>query len=1200
MKIKSLNKSKLFESLIKYRSGSYPKWASYFLILLVFSAGCSKKSSKLFQLLSEKQTGITFSNDILEDEYFNIISYEYLFNGGGLGIGDFNNDGLQDIFFCGNMVSNRLYLNQGELHFTDITKIAGIGADERWCTGVAVIDINADGWMDLYVCTSYNSSVELRENLLFVNKGLNVNGIPEFIEMAEEYGVNDDGFSSNAAFFDYDNDGDLDLYVLTNFLETGWPNKYRPKNNDGSAISTDRLYRNNGDNSFENVSQDAGILYEGYGLGISILDINRDGWKDIYITNDYLTNDLFYINNQDGTFSNRISNYLKHMGHSAMGHDIADINNDGLPDIYSLDMLPDDNQRLKQMYAGSRFMNNSDNERYGYEYQYKRNMLQLNNGSDIYGNHYFSEIGLLSGAYATDWSWSALLADFDNDGYRDLFVSNGYPRDVTDLDYATSGSRRNMGSSMEEELAMIPDRHIRNYLFKNDGNYTFNDKSKEWGMTDPSYSNGASYVDLDNDGDLDIVTNNINEYASVYQNILYDQNSENSNFHYLRIKLKNKNHKGNGLGTIVYAFVADQILYSEHSVNHGYLSSTDPILHFGLGDHISIDSLWILWPDGFFESKYHIPIDTIFEIEYNPSNLTKGFPKNTAEELTYLFYPVDSTFVVDFVHNQIPFNDFSIQPSIPYQYSQSGPGISVADIDGNNEMDVIIGGNKVQETSIFLQIDGEFSRKRLSGGPNNSQQDRGILLFDADNDGDNDLYLVKGGYSQELTADQYQDKLYINDGNGDFTIHTTALPAMNSNGSCVKAADMDGDNDLDLFIGGNVLPGKYPFSSVSYILRNDSKNGKISFSDQTNSLCKELSNIGVVNDALWTDFDNDNKIDLIVVGDWMPISFFKNEGDLFKNVTEESGIQNEIGWWNSITGGDFDNDGDIDYLSGNLGLNSYYKASSHEPLTLYAADFDNNGTIDPVLTQYMNDIGGGRKAFPLHFKNDISKQIELVNQKLPGYKRYSEATIDSLFTSGELENAVTLEANHFESSFIENLGDGNFKFKALPIEVQFAPVYGILTADLNQDEYLDILLTGNFYGNNPFWGRYDAFNGLVLLNNGENEFTSHNYVKTGFLIQGDAKAIVSLPTSQGKELILVTQNQESIKNLSLKESSASISIDNYAFYAMLEFKNGERRKQEFYFGSSYLSQSARNLLISENIKSYEIYTSSGTILKNQE
>lgn len=1194
MKDKSLRKSKPIEIFKKDKLRSCSNSFLFFLSVSVLLAGCSKDSGKLFQLLPEGLTGITFSNDILEDEYFNIISYEYLFNGGGVGVGDFNNDGLQDIFFSGNMVSNRLYMNQGDLHFTDITKIAGIEAKDRWCTGVAVMDVNADGWMDLYVCTSYNSSSELRENLLFINKGLNSDGIPEFIEMADSYGVNDDGYSTNAAFFDYDNDGDLDLYVLTNFLETDWPNKYRSKKNDGSAISTDRLYRNNGNNTFDNVSQNAGILHEGYGLGISILDINRDGWKDIYITNDYLTNDLFYVNNQDGTFSNNISNYLKHMGHSAMGHDIADINNDGLPDIYSLDMLPEDNQRLKQMYAGSRFMNNSDNEKYGYDYQYKHNMLQLNNGQDVYGNHYFSEIGLLSGAYATDWSWSALLADFDNDGFRDLFVSNGYPRDVTDLDYATSGNRRSMGGSMEEELLMIPDRHIQNYLFKNNGNYTFSDKSEEWGMDAPSYSNGASFVDLDNDGDLDIVTNNINEPASVYQNLLYDQHLKNSDFHYLRIKLKNENHTGNGQGTIVYVFIDDQILYSEHSVYHGYLSSTDPVLHFGLGDHVSIDSLWIFWPDGLFEPKYHIPIDTIFEIEYNPSALTRGFPIIAPDENTYLFKPVDSAIAVNFVHKQIPFNDFSIQPAIPYQYSQSGPGISIADIDGNNEMDIIIGGTKDQGASIFLQKDGVFSRKELLENLNNRQQDRGILLFDADNDGDNDLYLVSGGYSQELTSDQFQDRLYINDGKGNFSINTTALPVMNSNGSCVKAADIDGDNDLDLFIGGNVLPEKYPFPSSSYILRNDSKNGKVLFSDQTDILCRELSNIGIVNDALWSDFNNDNKVDLIVVGDWMPISFFQNEGGIFRNVTQKSGIQNEIGWWNSIAGGDFDNDGDIDYFSGNLGLNSFYKASTQEPITLYAADFDNNGSIDPVITQYMKDISGERKPFPVHFKNDISKQIEFVNQRLPGFKRYSEANIDSLFFSNELENALTLEANYFESSFIENLGDGNFKLKALPKEVQFAPVFGMLTADLNQDNYLDILLTGNFYGNNPFWGRYDAFNGLVLLNNGENEFTPLNYTKTGFLAEGDAKAIVSIPLSTGKEMILITQNQDELKNLSLNKSSDIISIKTYAFYTMMEFENGIKRKQEFYYGNSYLSQSARIFSKPGNVESYEIYSFNGS------
>jgi hypothetical protein len=664
----------------------------FILILLTILSGCSKKQDKLFQLLSPDKTGIRFNNEILEDEYFNIISYEYLYNGAGVGIGDFNNDGLQDIFFSGNMISNRLYLNKGNLKFEDITKISGIDASEKWCTGVAVVDINNDGWQDVYVCASYNANPEIRQNSMFIHNGLNSEGIPTFTEKASEMGIHDDGYSSNAVFFDYDNDGDLDLYVLTNMLDTDFPNKYRPKKDDGTSVTNDRFYKNNGDGSFVNFSDQAGIRYEGYGLGISIVDMNQDGWKDIYITNDYLTNDLLYINNQDGTFSNQISKFTKHMGHSAMGHDIADINNDALPDIYTLDMLPEDNQRLKQMYAGSRFKNNSENEKFGYEYQYKRNVLQLNNGTDAYGNHLFSEIGLFSNAYATDWSWSALLADFDNDGYRDLFISNGYPRDVTDLDYATSGSRRGMRLSMEEELGHIPVRHISNYIFKNTGKYSFSDMSAEWGFDLPSYSNGSAYADLDNDGDLDIISNNINEPVSIYENLLYSGDGIMIDTHYLRIKLKSEGYSSIGLGSVILVYLGDMVIYTDHSTYHGFLSTMDPIIHIGLGNHSVVDSLLIISPDGRCRRMYDIASDQILEVDLNQFEEFGSFPDLYKNDISaYIVKPLTADYKIRHFHKEDPFNDFNMQPTIPYQGSQSGPGISVGDIDGNGEYDVYIG-----------------------------------------------------------------------------------------------------------------------------------------------------------------------------------------------------------------------------------------------------------------------------------------------------------------------------------------------------------------------------------------------------------------------------------------------------------------------------------------------------------------------------
>ncbi len=1162
------------------------------LIHILLLSGCAKKSNKLFNLLPPENTGIGFVNEILEDEYFNIISYEYLYNGAGVGIGDFNNDGLQDIFFCGNMVSNRLYLNTGDLNFQDITRSSGIEASEKWSTGVAIVDINNDGWQDIYVCASYSSVPELRRNMVFLNNGLDNEGLPTFTEKASDMGINDDGYSTNAAFFDYDKDGDLDLYVLTNMLDTDFPNKYRPRKVDGSSITNDRFYRNKGDGTFENYTEQAGIRYEGYGLGISIVDIDQDGWKDIYITNDYLTTDLLYINNQDGTFSERISEYTKHIGHSAMGHDIADINNDALPDIYTLDMLPDDNQRLKQMYAGSRFSNNSDNRKYKYHDQYKRNMLQLNIGADAFGNHLFSEIGLFSNAFATDWSWSALLADFDNDGFRDLFISNGYPRDVTDLDYATSGSRRGMRLSMEEELEDIPVRHIPNYLFKNTGKNSFIDKSAEWGFDLPSYSNGAAYADLDNDGDLDIVTNNINEPASIYENRLYSISEMMHDHHYLRIKLNTNLHSGIGLGFIVTVFKDGQTIYSDHSIYHGFLSTVDPVIHIGLGANDVVDSLHITAPDGRNLKMYNIPADQIIEIRDDQfeNTFTRDGNFVKLDSKAHIFNPVFEDIGVNYIHKEAPFNDFNFQPAIPFQVSQYGPSLSVADLDGNGEYDFFVGGSKNYPGSFYFQVSGKFFGKKLIDEDALLSEDQGSLLFDIEGDGDVDLLIVSGGVEQEINSSTFKDRIYLNDGEGNFTASHNILPENVNPGTCLKGADIDKDGDIDLFIGGGILPGQYPLASQSRILRNDSEINKPKFTDITNSYCPKLLEGMIVKDALWTDFNNDSNIDLILAAEWMPIIVLENQGDHLVDISEETGLKSFSGWWNSLVGGDFDNDGDIDYLAGNHGLNSYYKATIDEPLTAYVSDFDNNGRMDVVLAGFAKDINGSRKNFPVHFRNDLNKQIDMMKKRFPSFKTYSDATIDSLFSEEELMNAKKLMANHLETSYIENLGNRKFKMTALPLKTQFAPVFGMLTGDFNHDQFLDVLIVGNFFGNNPFWGKIDALNGLFLAGKGNGQFEMLEYPHSGFLVPGDAKAIVDIPLNMGENFILVSQNQDSIKTFTSKYSGKMIDLKSNDIYVDIVFPDGSRRKHEFYFGNTYLSQSARLFRLPENVKTYKIHS----------
>jgi enediyne biosynthesis protein E4 len=1096
-----------------------------YICIGILATGCTQKPSTLFQLLSPEKTGIDFRNDVMEDEYLNILSNEYIYNGAGVGIGDFNNDGLPDIFFSGSQVSNRLYLNLGNLKFQDITLIAGVAARDRWSTGVAVVDINSDGWQDIYVCATNHLDPEMRRNMLFIHEGLNEDGIPVFSEQSKKFGVADDGYSTHAAFFDYDNDGDLDLYVLTNFLDTPTPNSYRPKKTDGSAESNDRLYRNNGNGTFTNVTVEAGIVYEGYGLGVSIVDINSDGWRDIYITNDYLTNDLLYINNQDGTFSNQIEKYLKHQTHSAMGHDIADINNDGLVDIFTLDMLPEDNQGMKKMHGVTRFEHEQLNVQFDYQPQYKRNMLQLNNGPDAFGNHVFSEIGLYAGIYATEWSWAALLADYDNDGYRDLFVSNGYPRDVTDLDYAVSGMSRGKGLSNEEVMTLIPVRSMSNYIFKNNGDLTFSNKTKEWGLDKPSFANGAVYVDLDNDGDLDLVTSNYNEPAMVYENTLNTKGKEITN-HYLRVKLHGESAQV--LGTKVYLFSGNDIKFTDHSNFCGYRSTVDPIIHFGLGSTQLIDSLILVWPDGAVQKMLNVQADQLLEIEYKAGNSSPlHAPVLTAPDAsTYVFSEVAATHGLNYRHHEKVFDDYQLQETLPHQFSQNGPPLAIGDINGDGLIDVFIGGAHGESGIFYIQNKDGFESVVLSPEHKNFE-DTDALLFDADGDGDLDLYLASGSVESGLNPANYQDRLYLNDGKGNFTLAEDALPKMHVSSSCVRAADFDGDGDLDLFVGGLLMPGQYPKNVSSYILRNDSESGIPKFTDVTDEVCLGLIDIGLVMDALWTDFNNDGQPDLVVVGEWVPVTFFQNIDGKFINLT--SSISDKTGWWRSIISGDFDNDGDIDFIVGNEGLNSWFKASEEMPITAYSADFDNNGRYDVIITQFLLDKDGSKKAFPVHFRSDLGKQLEMMNKKFTTYQDYSEATLEEMFTAEELENAQKSMANWMASSYIENLGDGKFNISPLPAPAQLAPINAMLTHDLNNDGYLDLLIVGNNSGNSVFWGPIDAMNGLLMLGDGKGGFTTHPYTETGFFVPGDARALGKLTLAGGNTLFLATQNRDSLK-----------------------------------------------------------------------
>jgi hypothetical protein len=1053
----------------------------------------------------------------------------------------------------------------------------------------------------MYVCASVRTDSVKRANMLFMNNGLNAEGIPTFTESARDYGLADTGHSSMAAFFDYDQDGDLDLYVLTNQIIGQLPSTYRKKVKDGSSPTNDRLYRNNGDGTFTNVTKEAGILIEGYGHGLVISDINQDGWPDIYITNDYLADDLLYMNNGDGTFTDRLKDYVRHTSASAMGVDVVDINNDGLVDIVAMDMLPELNKRKKTMLNANNYVTYINNEQYGYHYQYIRNTLQLNNGIGPDGKLSFSEIGQLAGMYQTDWSWAPLVADFDNDGQRDMIVTNGFPRDVTDHDYAVyrHGPAGNIASHMMM-VDSIPIVKLSNYGYRNNGDLTFTDVTKEWGLHIPSFSNGAVYADLDNDGDLDVVVNNINDKAFVYQNKLNEGRGKENKNHYLRVKPQGAAPNLTSLGTKISIHYGGGLKqFYEHSFYRGYLSSVEPVAHFGLAEFKSVDSVQIFWPDGSYQLLRDVESNQ--QLVVNQSEARERLPVQTVsltspKTQNYLFEEVSGGYGLQYKHQEDDKIDFNVQRTLPHKYTQNGPGIAVGDVDANGLDDFYIGGSSGKRGTLFLQtVEGVF--KEAPGGAGALQEkpseDLGVLFFDADGDGDLDLYVVSGSYEHAPESLEYQDRLYRNNGKGEFELDPSALPKIASSGGAVKAADFDGDGDLDLFVAGRVVPGAYPMAPQSYILRNDG--GK--FTDVTGQVCPELERLGMVTDALWTDFDGDGTVDLIVAGEWMPLTFLKNTNGVLKNVTSATGVGHLKGWWNSIVAGDFDGDGDMDYVVGNLGLNTNYKANEQQPLKVFAKDFDNNGSIDPVLACYMLAEDGQMKLFPMHTRDDLSAQMIRYRKQFRRYLPYGLATIEEVLSAEDLEGALVLEANHFASSYFENLGNGKFKVTPLPVQAQVAPVFGMLSRDFDGDGHLDVLLVGNNYGTEVFTGRYDASIGLLLRGDGKGNFRPQPVGQSGFFVGGDAKGIAFLYGSKGEELILVTQNQDSLRVFTStttlpKTNGASqrlIPLAPLDAWAEIQYHDGRKERREFYHGSTYLSQSSRQVALSPDVSAVTVY-----------
>jgi enediyne biosynthesis protein E4 len=1084
---------------------------------------------KLFQLVSPIKSKLVFANELKEDLNNNYFKYLYFLNGAGVAVADFNRDGLQDIFFVGNVSDNQLYLNQGHLQFKDISDDAGIGDSKGFRTGVTIVDINNDSYPDIYVCKSgWYKDKQLLENLLFVNQGTSEEStIPHFKEMAKEYGLDDNSHSMNSVFFDYDKDGDLDMYLLNTPVQFDLADlgvDFETIYNDPvikELGGMDRLYRN--DNGFfTDVTASANIKPDmGFGLSVSICDVNNDRWPDIFVANDFEQPDFLYINQGNGKFIQMNHEYFKHISHYSMGNDFADINNDGFIDLMVLDMSPDDHRRSKanmKMVKRESFQARVD---LGYHHTYMHNMLFVNNG-----NASFSEVSQYSGVQSTDWSWSVLLADFDNDGLRDIHVTNGVLNDVTNRDglkeehhFMTNlGGRVNTQEQLDAVRSLLPSVKLSNHIFKNNGNFRFTDMSSHWGVDQLSFSNGAAYADFDNDGDLDLVCNNVNDRAFLYKN-----RADKTSNHYFRIKLEGGKKNTFGIGTKVVLYSGNKILVAEHYLTRGYLSASENVIHFGLGNNNYVDKIEIIWPDNKMQTLLDIKGDQVLIVQYKNANSIWKKPNSTTNKI---FSNNENIMDTPFVHKDTPTNDYSKQALLPHKLSQTGPFIAIGDVNADGLDDVYFGGAANQTGRLYLATRNNILNyyKNNTFELDKRYEDQGATFFDADNDGDLDLYVVSGSYEFADGSNLLQDRLYLNDGDGNFINSTNRLPDMKSSGSCVTSSDFDNDGDIDLFVGGRLIPGKYPFPPKSYLLIN---NGSGKFIDATDEHAPSLSNIGMVSTAIWADYDSDNDDDLILSGEWMPITIYNNDKGNLSNVSENIGLSNTEGWWNRILPADIDNDGDIDFIAGNLGLNYKFHASEETPFNIYCADFDETGSWDIVLAK---DYKG--KSVPVRGKECSTEQVPFVGDKFPTFKLFAEADIYSIY-GDKLKDALHYQAKLFESSFIINEGDGTFSVRSMPYQANLFDVNGILFHDFDNDGIKDILLAGNKYHSEIETTRGDAGIGCYLKGYGNGEYKNIAVTKSGFFVPGDVKDIQLLNMGNYK-IILVTNNNSEVQTIKIQ------------------------------------------------------------------
>jgi len=1078
------------------------------ILFLIGSCGDDSLSSTKeipkphFEILPPEQSGITFQNEIKENQDFNIFTYLNVYNGGGVAVGDINNDGLPDLYFTANQLPNKLYLNEGNLRFRDITASAGVAGKDAWTTGVAMADVNDDGWIDIYVCQAgnYVGDEEKRKNLLFLN-----NGDLTFSEKAEELGIADPARSNHATFLDYDKDGDLDLYVVNHPHGFTLPIEERvivEKN--PSSIETDNFFRQEEDGRFVRVTDDVGILNWGFGLSASCSDLNNDGWMDIFVANDFSEKDNYWINQGDGTFKEGIFASFSHISNFSMGSDIADMNNDGLPDLMVLDMMAADNYRKKTNMSAMNPETFWSNVELGRHHQYMQNVLQLNNGDGT-----FSEIAELAGVANTDWSWTALFSDLDNDGWKDLLVTNGMRRDVRNNDYFKSilGLPMNLVIEKYDSIkTLMPVEPIANFIYQNSKTLQFQSVAESWGLDYKGFTQGAAMSDLDRDGDLDLVFNNMDDVSMVIENQMPGGNN------YLQIIPQGPPGNKNGIGLRVKLKIGDQQQIQELITSKGFLSSAEPLLHFGLGKAKEVDEVEFTWPDGKRETRKNVKANRMLEVSYGdakphskPPSAPQPFMKNFTEVAG-----------IGYQQQEESFDDFATEILLPYAYSRLGPKLAIGDANGNGRDDFFIGGAAGSIGKLFLQ-DPNGSFKEAENQPwsqHRGAEDMGASFLDVDQDGDQDLYIASGSNEGPINSETYKDRLYLNDGAGKYEFAKDALPDMRISSSCVRPADFDGDGDLDLFVGGRIIPGRYPHPAASCLLEN--QGGK--FIDVTDTYIPEWKQAGLVTDAYWFDYEGDKDLDLIVAAEWQPIRIYRNDGSAFEHITAETGLEKYTGWWFSLTPCDLNADGHLDFIAGNLGLNSRLKSKPDQPFEVYATDFDENNTNDIVLG--MSEKG---KIYPLRGRECSSNQMPFIKEKFKSYDAFGKATLDDIYGE-KLKEALHYQANWMANSYIENQGDGTFKVHALPQKAQVSTLQGSVVADVNNDGNQDVILAGNLYHTEVETPRQDASVGLVLLGDGNGNLKPITFDESGFFAAGDVKDLKRLKGPRGRIFLLTSRN----------------------------------------------------------------------------